>query len=153
MIQTRALRRFCDFMQHPAVAPILFTGLLYFWLIPLVHTRAMLDANLHDAMDWSIAISAIVFWSLILDSRPKPPASLSYRMRAALILLVLLPQIALGAILWTTAADVYPIYAICGRIFAMTALDDQQYGGLIIMLPSAVMSVAAMFIVASRTAR
>jgi putative membrane protein len=147
LIDARAARKTFDLAQRPTMAPLLFVGLIYFWLIPQIHTRAMLDSNFHDAMDWSIAISAIVFWSLMLDRRPKPPAVISFGARLALIFLVLLPQIALGAVLWLSEADVYPIYAICGRIFAMTALDDQHYGGLIIALPSTVMCIVAILIV------
>jgi putative membrane protein len=147
LIEAHVVRRGFDFMQRPVIAPLLFVGLIYLWLIPQIHTRAMLDSNFHDAMDWSIAIGAIVFWSLMLDRRPRPPASISFQARLAVILLVLLPQVALGAILLWSAADVYPIYAICGRIFAMTALDDQHYGGLIIALPSTVMCIVAMCVV------
>jgi len=138
-----ALRKLLDFIHRPAIAPALFIGLIYFWLIPQIHTRAMLDGNLHDAMDWSIAISGLVFWSFILEQRAAPT---SLRMRIVQISLVLLPQIVLGAVLWRSAADVYPIYAICGRIFALTALDDQHYGGLILALPSTVMSIVAVCI-------
>lgn len=147
LIEAPVVRRGFDFMQRPVIASLLFVALIYFWLIPQIHTRAMLDSNFHDAMDWSIAIGAIVFWSLMLDQRPKPRAAISFQARPAVILLVLLPQVAFGAALVWSAADVYPIYAICGRIFAMTALDDQHYGGLIIALPSTVMCVVAICIV------
>jgi putative membrane protein len=147
LIEAPVVRRGFDLMRRPVIAPLLFVGLIYFWLIPQIHTRAMLDSNFHDAMDWSIAIGAIVFWSLMLGQWPRPPAAISFQARLVVILLVLLPQVALGAVLVWSAADVYPIYAICGRIFAMTALDDQHYGGLIIALPSTVMCIVAMCLV------
>jgi len=144
---TPALRRAFDFMRRSMTAPLFFVGLIYFWLIPQIHARAMLDSNVHDAMDWSVAISAITFWSAMLDQRPKPPASTSFYARLTLILLVLLPQVALGAALFWSTTDVYPIYAICGRIFSMTALDDQHFGGIIIALPSTVMCIVAIGLV------
>jgi putative membrane protein len=148
-IDAPALRNLIGYMQHPAIAPTLFVGVIYFWLIPSIHTRAMLDSNLHDAMDWTVAINGVFFWSLVLNARPKPPARLTYGMRMLLILLVQLPQLALGAILWLSKSDVYPIYAICGRILAMTALDDQRYGALVIALPTTLMSLAALLLVAT----
>jgi putative membrane protein len=122
-------------------------GLLYFWLIPKIHTRVMLDANLYGVMNWTMAVNGIFFWSLILDPRPKPPARLSSLMRAALIMLIELPQMVLGAILSLSMTDYYPVYTICGRIFAMTALNDQHYGGLIVWLPGTLTSFAAMIAV------
>ena len=147
LIDARPVRRTMDILQHPAVAPILFVGLLYFWLLPAIHTRVMLDANLYDLMNWTMAINGVMFWSLVLDPGPKPPARLSHLMRAAMILIIELPQMLLGAILSLSTSDFYPVYTICGRILAMTALNDQHYGGLIIWLPGTLTSFAAMIAV------
>ncbi|MCX7282268.1 MAG: cytochrome c oxidase assembly protein, partial [Alphaproteobacteria bacterium] len=133
--------------QNPVMAPFLFIGLLYFWLIPGIHTRVMLDANLYELMNWTMSINGVMFWSLILDSHAKPPARLSHLMRAALILVIELPQMVLGAILSLTERDIYPVYIICGRVLDMTALNDQHYGGLIIWLPGTLTSFAAMIVV------
>ena len=143
----RPVQAAVSFLQHPVMAPFLFVGLLYFWLIPQIHTRVMLDANLYELMNWTMAINGVMFWSLILDSRAKPPARLSHLMRAALILVIELPQMVLGAILSLTERDIYPVYTICGRVLDMTALNDQHYGGLIIWLPGTLTSFAAMIVV------
>jgi putative membrane protein len=147
LIDNHPVRRVVDFMQHPAVAPFLFVGLLYFWLFPEIHTRVMLDRNLYDIMNWTMAINGIFFWCLILDPRPKPPARISSLMRALLILVIELPQMVLGAILSLSNTDYYPVYNICGRVFDMTALNDQHYGGLIIWLPGTLTSFAAFIVV------
>jgi putative membrane protein len=147
VIRSRPVQATLSFLQHPVMAPFLFVGLLYFWLIPQIHTRVMLDANLYELMNWTMAINGVMFWSLILDSRAKPPARLSHLMRAALILVIELPQMVLGAILSLTEHDIYPVYTICGRVLDMTALNDQHYGGLIIWLPGTLTSFAAMIVV------
>jgi putative membrane protein len=134
-------------LQNPVVAPVLFVGLLYFWLIPSIHTRVMLDANLYELMNWTMAINGVMFWALILDSRPRPPARLSHLGRAALILVIELPQMVLGSILSLSMTDYYPVYQICGRVLDMTALNDQHYGGLVIWLPGTLTSFAAMIVV------
>jgi len=147
MIRSRPVQATMSVLQHPVMAPFLFVGLLYFWLIPQIHTRVMLDANLYELMNWTMAVNGVMFWSLILDSRAKPPARLSHLMRAALILVIELPQMVLGAILSLTEHDIYPVYTICGRVLDMTALNDQHYGGLIIWLPGTLTSFAAMIVV------
>jgi putative membrane protein len=147
LIKSRPAQATLSFLQHPVMAPFLFVGLLYFWLIPQIHTRVMLDANLYELMNGTMAVNGVMFWSLILDSRPKPPARLSHLMRAALILVIELPQMVLGAILSLTEHDIYPVYTICGRVLDMTALNDQHYGGLIIWLPGTLTSFAAMIVV------
>jgi putative membrane protein len=147
VVTSRPLQRSLAVLQHPVMAPFLFVGLLYFWLIPQIHTRVMLDANLYELMNWTMAVNGVMFWSLILDSRAKPPARLSHLMRAALILVIELPQMVLGAILSLSEHDIYPVYTICGRVLDMTALNDQHYGGLIIWLPGTLTSFAAMIVV------
>lgn len=147
LVKARPVQATLSFLQHPVMAPFLFVGLLYLWLIPGLHTRVMLDANLYELMNWSMAINGVMFWALLLDSRAKPPARLSHLMRALLILVIELPQMVLGAILSLTERDIYPVYMICGRVLDMTALNDQHYGGLIIWLPGTLTSFAAMIVV------
>lgn len=147
LVTARPVQAVMSFLQHPVMAPFLFVGLLYFWLIPSLHTRVMLDANLYELMNWTMAVNGVMFWALILDSRAKPPARLSHLMRALLILVIELPQMVLGSILSLTERDIYPVYTICGRVLDMTALNDQHYGGLIIWLPGTLTSFAAMIVV------
>ncbi|MGZ5999275.1 MAG: cytochrome c oxidase assembly protein [Rhizomicrobium sp.] len=147
VVDAKPVRRTVDFLQHPAMAPFLFVGLLYFWLIPSIHTRVMLDVNLYDLMNWTMAINGVMFWSLVLDPRPKPPTRLSHLMRGAMIMIIELPTMVLGAILSLSMTDYYPVYEICGRILPMTALSDMHYGGLIIWLPGTLTSFAAMIAV------
>ena len=147
LVQSRPVQATLAVLQHPAVAPVVFVGLLYFWLIPSIHTVVMLNRPLYEVMNWTMAINGVMFWSLILDSRAKPPARLSHLMRAMLILVIELPQMVLGAILSLTTLDFYPVYDICGRVLDMTALNDLHYGGLIIWLPGTLTSFAAMIVV------
>ena len=143
VVMSRPVQATVDALQKPILAPFLFVGLLYFWLIPSIHTRVMLDANLYEVMNWTMAINGVMFWSLILDSSPKPPARLSFLVRLLLIIVIELPQMVLGAILSLSEHDIYPVYTICGRVLDMTALNDQHYGGLIIWLPGTLTSFAA----------
>jgi putative membrane protein len=147
IVNARPLQATLSFLQNPVMAPFLFVGLLYFWLIPSIHTIVMLDANLYELMNWTMAVNGVMFWSLVLDSRAKPPARLSHLMRGLMILLIELPQMVLGAILSLSTSDYYPVYQICGRVLDMTALNDQHYGGLVIWLPGTLTSFAAMIVV------
>jgi putative membrane protein len=144
---SRPVRGLVDIIQHPAVAPVLFVGLIYLWLIPNFHTRVMLDSNLYDVMNDSMAVDGIFFWSLILDPRASPPARLGFGLRALIVIAVEPLQMVLGAILSLSSTDYYPVYRICGRFWDIPGLSDQHYGGLIIWLPSTLTSLAGMICV------
>ena len=147
ILRTRPVRIFVDVIQHPAVAPVVFVGLIYAWLIPSVHIRVMLDINLYNLMNWSMAVDGIFFWCLILDPHPKPPARVSIGLRALLTMAVVPPQIAVGALLALSSSDFYPVYKICGRILPISAFSDQHFGGLILWIPSSMMSVIGLILV------
>ncbi len=135
-------------LQQPVVAVALFEGLFAFWLLPNVHFRAMIDPRLYALMNWSMVLDGILFWSLVLDPRPAPKARASYGLRAALAIGVMFPQIVLGALITFAGFDLYPYYALCGRLFpSMSALADQEVGGIVIWIPPAMMSVLGMLLV------
>ncbi|MGB8634290.1 MAG: cytochrome c oxidase assembly protein [Rhodanobacteraceae bacterium] len=136
-----------DIVLHPLVAAILFVGLIYLWLYDPIHYIAMLDVHLYKLMNWSMTIDGLLFWWLVLDTRPKPPARLSPGVRILVALAVIPPQILIGAYITFVNHDLYPIYAICGRIFLdITPMTDQYLGGLILWIPSSMMSVIAALI-------
>ncbi len=147
-IESPAVTGMIRALQQPLVAAFLFVGLIYFWLIPGIHFRAMLDARLYALMNWSMVLDGLLFWCLVLDPRPKPPARISYGVRAALAVGVMFPQILLGALITMSGSDIYPYYELCGRLFpTIGALEDQHIGGIVIWIPPAMMSVIGLLLV------
>ena len=148
LIECPAATRTVGLLQRPWLAAFLFVGLIYFWLIPAIHFRAMIDVRPYELMNWSMVADGILFWWLVLDPRPKPPARVSFGVRAALAIAVMFPQIALGAAITFSGSDLYPFYDLCGRLFpSIDALADQHIGGIVIWIPPAMMSVAAVLLV------
>jgi putative membrane protein len=147
VLDSAPVRRTVDIIQHPLVAPVLFVGLIYLWLVPAIHTRVMLDTRLYNLMNATMAVDGIFFWSLILDNRARPLARLGFGLRALLVIAVEPLQMVLGAVLSLSSTDYYPVYRICGRLWDIPALSDQHYGGLIVWLPSTMTSFAGMICV------
>lgn len=194
-------------VQHPVIAPVLFVGLIYLWLIPEIHFDAMLSHELYLLMNWSMAIDGLLFWYLMLapkspespaaaadlravarrapfsrldvpSSTPAPPwqhldalatepqgtwapgpagpghlVDLGYGTRIIILMLVMFPQIVLGAYISLGPVDLYDVYAVCGRAFPISPADDQLYGGLLTWIPAAMMSVLGAVIVMGRWMR
>lgn len=141
-------------VQHPLVAPVLFVGLIYFWLIPAIHFDAMLSHQLYLVMNWSMALDGLLFWWLILVPRGFGHlVDLGYGTRLAMVLLVMFPQIVLGAYITLGPTDLYDVYSVCGRAFPLSPEEDQLYGGLLTWIPAAMMSVVGAVIVLGRWMR
>jgi putative membrane protein len=136
-----------DIVMHPVVAVTLFVGLIYFWLFSPIHFIAMLDWRLYRVMNWSMVIDGLLFWWLVLDSRPAPPARLSPGKRVLVVIAAIPPQIVLGAFIFFTPRELYPVYSICGRAFTwLSPMRDQQIGGLLLWIPGSMMSVVGALI-------
>ncbi|WP_233883822.1 cytochrome c oxidase assembly protein [Paraburkholderia flagellata] len=142
VLAARPVRVALDIVMHPVVAVGLFVGLIYFWLFSPIHFIAMLDWRLYRVMNWSMVIDGLLFWWLVLDSRPAPPARLSPGKRVLVVIAAIPPQIVLGAFIFFTPRELYPVYSICGRAFTwLSPMRDQQIGGLLLWIPGSMMSV------------
>jgi putative membrane protein len=141
-------------LQNWAVAPLLFVGLIYFWLTPSIHFDAMLSAPLYAVMNWSMLLDGLLFWGLMLDPRPKRDGALiGFGPRVFLVLLALVPQIVLGAYIALSSRELFDVYSVCGRAWGLDAADDQTIGGLVTWIPAAMMHVVAAIILVSRWMR
>ncbi len=131
-------------LLHPVAAATVFVGLLAFWLLPSIHFIAMLDWRIYRLMKWSMVLTGLMFWGIALDSHSRwSPGT-----RIGMMLAVIPPQILIGALIFFTPHELYPIYTLCGRAFTgMSPITDQQIGGLILWMNAAMMSVIGILIV------
>lgn len=135
-------------LQHPIVAPTLFVGLIFFWLTPSIHFTAMIDTRRYLLMNWSMLADGLLFWWLMLAPRQaQGSAAIGYGARLVILSLVAIPQLLLGAYITLHGTTLYDVYAICGRAWAISPLDDQQIGGLLTWIPAAMMSLVGIITV------
>jgi len=136
------------FLQHPIIAPVLFIGIILFWLTPSIHFGAMIDTRRFIAMNWSMLADGLLFWWLMLAPRQaQGSTAIGYGTRLVILALVAIPQLLLGAYITLHSTPLYDVYAVCGRAFAISPLDDQQLGGLLTWIPAAMMSLVGIITV------
>ena len=141
-------------LQNTVVAPVLFVGLIWFWLNSRIHFDAMLSEPLYWVMNWSMLIDGLLFWILMLDPRTRAEgALLGFGLRILIVLAAMVPQMLIGAHIALSERDLYDVYAVCGRAWDIDPLRDQHIGGLITWIPAAMMHVIAALILIGRWAR
>jgi putative membrane protein len=144
----RPVRLLFRFLQHPIIAPVLFVGLIFFWLTPSVHFTAMIDTRRYLLMNWSMLADGLLFWWLMLAPRQvQGSTAIGYGTRLVILSLVAIPQLLLGAYITLHSTPLYDVYAVCGRAFDISPLDDQQLGGLLTWIPAAMMSLVGIITV------
>lgn len=132
----------------PVVATVLFVGLIFFWLWPVVHFDAMLDVRLYEVMNGSMIIDGIIFWLVILDPRdPRGAHTSGFAVRFLMLLGALFPQIVLGAYITFSDPGLYDVYTVCGRAWVISPATDQVLGGVFTWIPPAMMTVVGALVV------
>ncbi|MHB1955810.1 MAG: cytochrome c oxidase assembly protein [Sulfobacillus sp.] len=152
VIRNRAVRTLFSILSNPYVATLTFIGTLYVWQIPVLHDAAILDDGLHDLMHLTMVLSGLFFFWMVFDFRPQG-ARASYRLRFVLLFVVLLSNILLGSYLTLKGQPLYSAYDLWGRLWGVSPLKDESWGGLVIWIPSSMMVLVAMIIVFSRMVR
>ncbi|ORU93321.1 MAG: hypothetical protein A6F72_06695 [Cycloclasticus sp. symbiont of Poecilosclerida sp. N] len=138
-----------QFIQHPVIAPLVFVGLIYLWLIPSIHFAAMLSESLYYLMNWSMLIDGLLFWWLILGTHWQGEPK-GFAVRLIMLIVVVVPQQLLGAYLTLSGEVIYDVYEVCGRAWPISPMVDQIYGGVITWIPASMMSVLGLVLVLRR---
>lgn len=129
-------------LTHKILIPLLFVFFVLIWLVPTVQFYSMLDWRLYRFMNWSVVASGFLYWNLVLDRRPHPPAAMSPGGRILSPVFTMTPQVLAGAIITFTGYDLYPVFDLCGRaIPGVAALTDQTIGGLIMWVPAGMIEI------------
>lgn len=144
ILRSRVVRGLWAFIQHPVVAPILFVGIIAFWLKPAIFQYATTNESVHELMHLSMLLEGIPFWWLILDPTV---GRISYGMRLILLWAIMLPQMFIGAYITFTSRVLYPVYTILDQGWVTSYMRDQRLGGLVVWIPASMMSVVAALIV------
>jgi putative membrane protein len=154
LARSPALRALYRAVQQPAVAILLFVGLIYLWLIPPLHFIAMLNVPLYNAMNWGMALDGLLFWQVALGPRPEGTnANRYYGGRFLLLALAMLAQIPVGARIALSRTDLFSVYEACGRLWPISPVTDQQIGGLITWIPPGTMCVIGVLVLLRRWVR
>lgn len=107
-LRTGTGRALAAVLTHKVFVPTLFVFLVLVWLLPSVQFYSMLDWRLYRLMNWSVVISGFMYWNLILDRRPSPPAAMTPGGRVLSPALTMAPQMVAGAVIAFTERDLYP---------------------------------------------
>lgn len=109
---------------------------LWVWHAPAWFEAGLHHAAIHDLQHASFFASALLFWWALVRRRPGGVAVL-------VVLTTLLHTGFLGALLTFAPGVWYPSYVNADNPWGMTALADQQLGGLIMWVPAGAIFIGA----------
>jgi putative membrane protein len=128
--RARILRKGWRVLVAPAGAWCVHALALWFWHVPAFFVAALASPSLHVLQHTCFFLSALAFWWAVFGAGIHAPDGRSL----ACLFTMMLYTSALGALL--TVAPV-PLYMTAGSPipFGLSALEDQQLGGLVMWAP------------------
>src|SRR5437763_1010579 len=130
-------------LAHPAAALLLWLGLVYFWHVPALYDAALRHSAVHALQHVPFFTAGVlVWWPLIqpvpMRRRLTGVQPLMYIFGAKVGLAVLGIYLA-----WSTGLA-YDYYAHVPRVWGLSAVEDQNVGGAIMLVEQSLVLVTVM---------
>ena len=125
---------------------LLFNTVLAFWHLPPMYNLALANHPIHIAQHVMFIAAAVIMWWPITSMLPELPRA-PYPAQMLYCFLLVIPMSVISIYIAMADTLLYPAYATAARIFGVTPMEDQQYGGLIMWIPGGVFFYAVMTVV------
>jgi len=126
------------FITRPLAAWLLEAAALWLWHIPFLYQATLRSDWIHAAQHLSFFVTAVIFWSALYGVGR---SAMGYGAATFYVFGTAVHCSALGALLTFSAVLWYPAYASTTGRWGMSPLEDQQLGGVIMWVPSAVVFI------------
>jgi putative membrane protein len=121
-------------ITRPAAAFAIFNITLVVWHLPPLYNLAMAEHPVHIVQHLCFLVSATIMWWPLMSTMPELPR-LSYPQQMLYAITMALPMSVLAIVLTYADSSLYPAYASAPRIWGITPIEDQRYGGLLMWIP------------------
>ena len=128
------LKRISDALSGLRVKFVVYNGMLYFWHIPMMYDGALTYHPVHIVEHLGFMGTSVIAWFGLLCHAPSLPPPRRFAQLFYLFVMTL-PMKLLGAIITIADAPIYQGYLAAPRVFGLTPLQDQGWGGLLMWLP------------------
>jgi putative membrane protein len=120
-------------ITHPVLALAIFNGVLLVTHLPSTVDLQLREVWFHFLVHVALLASGLVMWWPVLSQVPEAPR-LSYPLQMGYLFLQSLLPAVMASFVTFSDRVVYTAYAEAPRIWNLSAIDDQQLGGLIMKL-------------------
>jgi putative membrane protein len=126
------------FVTAPLIAWLLEAIALWVWHIPVLYQATLESDWIHAAQHLSFFLTAVIFWSALYGVGR---SAMSYGAGTFYVFGTAVHCSALGALLTFSTVLWYPAYSGTTARWGFTPLEDQQLGGVIMWVPSAIVFI------------
>ncbi|MBV9881066.1 MAG: cytochrome c oxidase assembly protein [Gemmatirosa sp.] len=151
LLRSRAARALAERALRPGSCFVIFNVVLAAWHLPPLYNLALAQHPVHIVQHLLFIAASVVMWWPLLSPLPELPR-LSYPGQMLYCFLMTIPMSVVA--IYITMADrlLYPAYALAPRVWGMTPMDDQHYGGLVMWIPGGLFFYGVMSVVFAKWA-
>jgi putative membrane protein len=133
-------------LTRPLAGWALHALALWIWHAPPLFEAALVDRGVHNLQHISFVATALLFWTALFQARARES-------QGAAILYLFTTTVhssVLGALLTFAARPWYPSYLNTVPQWGLSALEDQQLGGLIMWVPASFVYIGIALVLLAR---
>jgi putative membrane protein len=128
----KAVKGVWALLTAPLAAWLVSALALWIWHVPRLFDQTLRSDWIHAAQHTTFLLTALTFWWPVINRTP----SLGYGGGVVYIFTTILHTSVLGALLTFAPRAWYSSYLLTAPAWHLTALEDQQIGGLIMWIPA-----------------
>jgi cytochrome c oxidase assembly factor CtaG len=138
----RWLYRF-RFLANPFVALPVWAVNLYVWHLPFLYDAAVRHDSVHALEHFCFFTGGLIMWLPVVETLPAPEwfgtgAKLGY------IAIVRLVETVLGNVFFWSGSVFYTVYAHQNRLWGISAIEDQNLAGGVMMIEGSLVTLVAL---------
>ncbi|HKO17000.1 MAG TPA: cytochrome c oxidase assembly protein [Gemmatimonadaceae bacterium] len=121
-------------LTRPMRSFAIFNVVVAAWHLPVLYNTAMAHHPVHIAQHLMFLTASVIMWWPILSPLPELPR-LAYPLQMLYLFLMSIPMSIVAVYIALAGSVLYPAYESAPRIWAISPLQDQMVGGLIMWIP------------------
>ena len=125
---------------------VIFNVVLAFWHLPPMYNLAMQYHEVHILQHLMFIGASVLMWWPLASPLPELPRA-PYPAQMLYCFMMVIPMSVISIYIAMADTHLYPAYAIAPRVWGISPMEDQQYGGLIMWIPGGVFFYAVMTVV------
>jgi putative membrane protein len=130
--RSRFFEKGWTFVSAPISAWLVSALALWIWHIPWLFDQTLRSDWIHAAQHTTFLVTALIFWWPLVNRSP----ALGYGGGVVYVFTTILHTSVLGALLTFAPRAWYSSYVVTAPAWHLSALEDQQIGGLIMWIPA-----------------
>ena len=135
------------FLTNPLVAFAIYNLVFIGWHFPRLYNWALLDHSVHIVQHIMFLGASVLMWWPVVSPVPELER-LQTPVRMLYLFAIGIPMSVVSAIITLAERAMYPWYEAAPRVFSsLSAVDDQQLGGLIMWVPGMIVFWIAITII------